>query len=169
MIDLHYAPINVFLNDSGIYVKSTQASQMIHKYNYNLDHVRSFAQNVDEKKLYFLPKNLKLIAIQHEKMYMVDYEHLRLRMINESNGKLLKEIEFEESKQRILFHVDPNKERVYFVNKSSFYIDIFDLNGDFLKRNDIDQRIEQIDNFFPLETSNSFAYVDKRNQMIHFF
>jgi hypothetical protein len=169
-IDFSFVPSDIYLSDSGIYIKSLQSNAIIHKYTYGLDHVRSFGQSLDEKKPCYLPKTFKLLGIQNEKMYFIDCERqLQMKVYNETNGKFLKFIGFEDNKKNsFILNVDLWNNKIYFVYTSKLQIDVFDLNGLFLYHKKIDSKIQNIDMFYALD-ENSFAIVDKRNQLVYFF
>ena len=162
-----YLPIDVFMNDSGIYIKSGSAnSQLIHKYDYTLAHVRAFGQASDENKPYFISRYHQLAFFQNEKLFVKDVENSRLRIMSETTGKYVKSIKLNDSKY-CLVHVDP-LERITIVNKKYFHLSVYNWDGMLLHQKAIDQQIEFIDNFFVLK-EGIYVIQDKKNRLIHTF
>ena len=72
-------------------------------FEFYFKHLKSFGQSSREKEPFFIPKYFKLERVVQEeasskkmhaeqKLYFVDYENLRIRIMNESTGKYLKKI-----------------------------------------------------------------------------
>lgn len=165
-ISLHYLPANLFLNESGVYVRTSNSSTLFHKYNFSLDHIRSFGQALDQKKSFHISKDYKILSIENEKIFLIDYNHLKLRVLCETNGKALNSIEFGE--KNCLFFIDKSGGKVYILNESKNIIEAFNMNGVLLFEKRIEQHVQSIDGFF-VSNNEHISIVDKRNHFIYMF
>lgn len=165
-LDLHFIPHDIHLNEFGIYVQSANTNSMLHKYTYDLDHIRSFGQTSDSSKPFHVPKNLRLIGIQNDRLFLLDDSHLKLKLVNELNGKCVASIAFDSKNSQ--FWLDPNESRVYVLNESKYLVDVFGWTGVWLYQRRIDSRIQSLDAFFVLN-NDKFAINDKRNRLIYIF
>ena len=165
-INLHYLPTDLFLDDSGVYVKSSNSNTLFHKYNYSLDHIRSFGQTNDSKKPFHIPKDLTALSIENDKMFFIDYNHLKLRVFCETNGKVLQSIDFGD--KNCLFYIDKSGGKIYILNENKNVIEVYNLNGVLLSEKHIEQRIQSIDAFF-VSNNDQISIIDKRNHFIYMF
>ena len=164
-LDLHYIPTDIFLNDSGIYVKSAHSGTVFHKYNYTLDHVRSFGQTVDEDKPFYIPKNCVLTNIEDNRIFFVEPNQSKLKIISENNGKKINTID--SVKESFLVDVNLSKKNIFVLDKSKYVMKIFNWDGHFLKDKEIDSRIQSVDTFCVLD--DLAAINDKKNLIIYEF
>jgi len=167
-IELHYKPEELFMNDTGVYVKPfILHPSFIHKYNYKLDHIKSIGQCQDENRMFYFSKSFKLITFEKEKCFFIDFENFKLKIMNELNGRVLKSISLEET-NNVLVQIDALNERINVLNTKFYQLNVYDWDGVFLFKKKIDSKIDSIDYFYLLNDEN-FSIVDKKNNFIHFF
>jgi hypothetical protein len=167
-IDLHYKPDELFMNDTGIYVKPFLLHpSFIHKYNYKLEHIKSIGQCIDDNKLFYFSKSFKLIAFEKEKLFFIDLENFKIKIMNELNGRVCKSISLNET-NNILVQIDSLNERVNVLNIKHYFLYVYDWDGLFLFKKKIDTKIESIDYFYFLN-DEKFSIVDQKNSLIYFF
>jgi len=165
-IELHYMPVDLHMNSSGIYVRSNNYNLNINKYDYNLNHLRSFGQGLNEDEPYFIDRNHKLISIENERVYMVDYEKSKIRIMNELSGKYFKSFEVNEDRN-FLCKVD-SSERFTILNRKLFRLNVFNWDNLLLFQKKLDYSIQSVDQFFVLK-DGSYCVIDRKNHLIHFF
>ncbi len=165
-LDLHFLPNDMFMNESAIYVQSSHTNSIIHKYNYSLDHVRSFGQTSEPGKPFFVGKHLRLIGIESEKLFFVDDSCLKVRILNEMNGKCVGEIGFSAKKSQ--FSIDASERKVFVLNERKGVVEVFSWGGQLLYESRIDGRIQSMDGFFVLN-NEVIAVNDKRNRLVYIF
>jgi len=167
-VELHYKPEELFMNDTGVYVKPfILHPSFIHKYNYKLDHIKSIGQCQDENRMFYFSKSFKLITFEKEKCFFIDSENFKLKIMNELNGRVLKSISLDET-NNILVQIDALNERINILNTKFYQLNVYDWDGVFLFKKKIDAKIESIDYFYLLNDEN-FSVVDKKNNFIYFF
>jgi hypothetical protein len=165
-IELHYMPIDLYMNSSGIYVRSNNYNLNINKYDYNLNHLKSFGQGVNENESYFIDRNHKLISIENEKIYLIDYEKSKIRILSELSGKYLKSFEVSEDRN-FLCKID-STERFTILNRKQFKLNVFNWDNLLLYQKKLDYSIQSVDEFFVLR-DGSYCIIDRKNHLIHFF
>ena len=186
-LELEYRPVDVYLNERAIYVVSNKSNSFIHKYNLELKHLKSFGQSSKEKEPFYIPKYFRLESVLHEeatghveqRIYFVDYENLKIRIMNESSGKYVKKVNINTHEQatlsgmgtfgkNILIQIDAESQRIFILNRKLFKVSILNWDGMLISRKDIDTNVQNVDKFF-LINDNMFSVVDYENQLIHFF
>ena len=186
-INLEYRPVDVYLNQHAVYVTSNKNHGFIHKYNFELKHLKSFGQSSKEKESFYIPKYFKLECViqsdaDQQKIYFVDYENLKIRIMNESNGKYVKKININVNEQslggngsgagafgkNILIQIDALSQRIFILNKKMFRMSTLNWDGMLISQKEIDANVQVIDKFV-LIGENFFSVVDYENQLVHFF
>ena len=179
-IELTYRPVDMYMSENAIYVMSNKNNSFIHKYGFDLKQLKSFGQSSKEKEPFYIPKYFKLESVVREesgeqKLYFVDYEHLKVRIMSESTGKYLKKISMVTGGQfsgsgskNILIQIDSGSQRIVMLNKKQFRITVLNWDGMLLSQREVDAGVQAIDKFF-LVKDNAFAVVDSLNQLVHFF
>jgi len=165
-LDLHFMPDDIFINESAIYVQSNHTSSIIHKYNYSLDHVRSFGQIKESEKPFFIGKNLQLVGIESEKLFFIDDSCLKMRILNEMNGKCVSEIRFGGKNSQ--FSIDASEQKIYVLNERKSVVQVLSWSGKLLHESEVDSRIQSMDGFFVLN-NEVIAINDKRNRLVYIF
>jgi hypothetical protein len=172
-IDLHYTPVDLFLNKSGIYVRSNNYNLNMNKYDYNLKHIKSFGQSVNTNDSYYIPQSAKLSFIHEEKLYFIDYENAKIRILNEQSGKYMKPLMMTDDicvNKNILISVD-SYQRITLVSRitsSKLLVKIYSWEHVLLNEKKIDLKCDSIDKFIALE-DGLYSVIDKKNQSIYFF
>ncbi len=185
-IELEYRPVDVYMNEHAVYVISNKNQNFIHKYNFELKHLKSFGQSSKEKDLFYIPKYFKLECVvqdqgvDHQKIYFVDYENLKIRIMNETSGKYVKKININVSGhslgngngngngKNISIQIDAHSQRIFILNKKIFRMSVLNWDGMLISQKEIDANVQSIDKFY-LIGENFFSVVDYENQLVHFF
>ena len=165
-VDLNFCPIDVHINDSDIYVESNNANKIFHKYNFSLEHVRSFGQSVDANKCYFIRKSYELVSIHNDKLY---FKSNSIKVLSETNGKCLQSIVFKNYNlnKNSIVKINMTSGDIFVLDISRNLLHIFDTNGSHQRQIGINSKISSIDSFFLL-SNDLICIVDKRNHYMHF-
>lgn len=172
-IDLHYTPVDIFMNKSGIYIRSNNYNLNMNKYDYNLKHIKSFGQAVNTNDSHYIPQSAKLSFIHEEKLYFIDYENSKIRILNELSGKYMKPLMMTDDiciNKNVLISVDSYK-RITLIGRitsSKLLMKIYSWDHVMLNEKKIDLKCDSIDNFFALD-DGLYSVIDKKSQSIYFF
>lgn len=166
-IELSYNPTDMHMNENGIYIRSSNNSSIINKYDYGLVHLKSFGQASKEADAFYIPKHLKLNNVIEDKLYFIDNEKSKIRIMNENSGKYVKTINLDDEKNSLLIQVDSNQ-RITIINKRQFRLSVLNWEGMLLHQKKIDPKIVSVDQFY-LVKDGVYAVVDRKNHLIHFF
>jgi hypothetical protein len=135
--------------------------------------------NNDSEDCFYIDRNLNLIGIENEKLYFIDMEKLRLRIINELDGKMFKSFKIEEEelsdrKENLIVRVD-SMQRVNVLNKKTLKMSVYSsmdaANGSgaglLVSQRVIDSKIQSLDYFYTFSDS-TYCFIDRKNNLIHF-
>lgn len=177
-------PSQVLMSQKHVYTVTTHGntSQTISKYDYSLNLVKSFGQSSAPQDSYFMPRGFKILAFQNEKIFFIDTEKSRVRIMNELNGKIFRsfsiEANFGNEQERAWSSYDRNYfmikidsvDCIHVLNKKLMRLLVFNADGLLLnqKKLDINTRVYSIDYFFALNDS-IYSFIDKNNNSIQYF
>ena len=163
---------------------SNKNNSFIHKYSFELTLLKSFGQSSKDKEPFYIPKYYKLESVVNDetngeqKIYFVDYENLKIRIMNESSGKYVKKINMNISEhgvalngafgKNVLIQIDSESQRIFILNKKIFRMFMLNWDGMLISQRDVDANVQAIDKFFSIK-DNMFSVIDYENQLIHFF
>lgn len=165
--EIHYIPTDIFLSESGIYVKSAHAGTVFHKYNYTLDHIRSFGQTLDEDKPFHIPKSSIVTGIEAGRIFFIEPGQSKLKIISENNGKKINTID--SVRESSLVYIDASRKSIHILDKyhGQHVIKVFNWDAHFLHEKEVDSRIQSADTLVVLD--DVVAVNDKKNLIIYEF
>ncbi|CAF0854234.1 unnamed protein product [Brachionus calyciflorus] len=163
---LNVTPSDLYMSDKFIYLYK---SNCLDKFDYSFKLVNSLNFQQMERGLdFYVPKNYNLIQVQNDRLYFIDMDKSRIRIMSELNGKLIKSFEIEFVKDDTLVKLDSN-DLIYVFNKRVCKLIVYNVDGILVAQKKLDlKRIDEID-YFHVYSNQSYSILDLKNHLIHYF
>lgn len=162
---LSHTPLNVLMCDKFVYL--IKQNYQIDKYDFSFKLLETYSlQHVNRSEAFYMPKNYYLIQIQNDRLFFLDLEKAKVRMVSERNGKVVKSFDIEFSRDLCLIQMDSN-DLLYVLNRKNFKLTVYNLDGILLAQKKIDpRRVDEID-YFHAYSDQRISILDKKNCLVH--
>lgn len=163
---LMHSPQNILMCDRFVYL--IKQNNLIDKYDFDFKLLGTYSiQTSDRSEAFYIPKNYYLMQAQNDRLFCLDVERSKIKLISERNGKVAKSFEIEFNRDFCLVQTDSN-DFIYVLNRKNLKLNVYNLDGILLVQKRLDpRRIEEID-YFHAYLDQNISILDKKNRLVHF-